>query len=328
MSDTKGSNAPSLAHRLADLPEDFSDFVDIYERELHPQLAEKEAERKHAWEAAKQRAIVGAVIAVVAAFVGLVILHVPWLAIIGVFVGVGVGASGFPAVNSVSKQAKVMMITPIAAKFGLTYNEQVSQTAEANLLKCNQMKVVPGWDRKTLSDEFIGERNGTAFSFFEAHLEEKRTRRTSNGRTSTYWVTTFRGQCWVMDAPKTFHGTTRVARDSGLLNALGAIGNQFSRAKLEDPEFEKCFEVYTTDQVESRFLLTPDVMVTFMDIEKRYKNAKFRATFHDNKIFVALENGDLFEGGGMMTAIDDPEQVGDLLEDFAVVFHLVDALNK
>ena len=61
---------------------------------------------------------------------------------------------------------------------------------------------------------------------------------------------------------KRFKGKTVVRKDSGI------IGNWFKKkfsslknVKLEDPNFEKMFEVYSDDQVESRYLLT----VTFME---------------------------------------------------------------
>ena len=60
----------------------------------------------------------------------------------------------------------------------------------------------------------------------------------------------------------------------------------------------------------------------------KFKGSIFRATFHGNKIYAALEGGELFETGSAFSSVDDPQRVGDLLEDIAVVFHLVDVLGK
>ena len=317
-----------LRARLAELPEDFAYFADVYESDLRPVLEAREAERKNALDSAKKNSVIGIAIVAIAAVIGFGVIKVGAVGIIGIIIGFIVAGWGYPKVNEIAKQTKEFLITPIAERLGLSYNSGASLKAEELLIQSRELKVVPGWDRKEVSDEFVGERNGVPFEFFKAHLEEKRTTRTSNGRTQTTWVTVFRGQCWVIEAPKTFHGTTRVSRDSGWFNALGAIGNRFSRAKLEDPVFEKAFEVYTTDQVESRYLLTPDVMETFLELERQFKGGKFRATFDGNRIYAAIEGGDLFEGGGMFSRIDDPERVGDLLTDIATVFHLVDVLGK
>jgi hypothetical protein len=318
----------ALSSRLAKLPSDFADFSDIYERDLLPALTEKERERQDAWGRAKKFGLFGALGAIAVGAGGFLAFKSLLALIPAGILGGGVWAWGYSAVQNVAKQAKQTMIVPIANRFGLTYSEEPGMQAEENLTKGKALGVVPGWDRKSLSDELIGERNGIPFEFFEAHLEDQRTTTDSEGRSKTTWVTVFRGQCWVINAPKRFHGTTKIARDSGIFNALGAIGDKFSRVKLEDPEFEKYFEVYGTDQVEARFMLTPDVMQAYLDLEDAFKGSKLRATYHEDRIFVATEGGNLFEPGSMRKPLNDPERVGDLLEDFAAIFHLIDVLGK
>lgn len=322
------NNSGGLSNRLANLPSDFADFSEIYERDLRPALTEKEAERLAAWSKAKKFGAFGAIGALIVGGGGFLAFKSLMVLIPAGFLGGGLWAWGYSAVQNVAKQAKQTMIMPIANRFGLSYAEEPSALADENLLKGKSLGVVPSWDRKSLSDELIGERNGIPFEFFEAHLEDKRTTTDSQGRSKTTWVTVFKGQCWAINAPKRFHGTTKIARDSGIFNALGAIGAKFSRVKLEDPEFEKCFEVYGTDQVEARFLLTPDVMQAYLDLEKAFKGSRLRATYHEDRIFVAAEGGNLLEPGSMRKPLNDPERVGDLLEDFAAIFHLIDVLGK
>ena len=328
MNEVNKNHESSLASRLASLPDDFQDFSEVYARDIQPALAAQEIERQKAWGKAKKFIAIAVVAGLVLGGGAFFLFKSIFAIFIGVVVAAGLCIYGFVDLNNVKAHAKQMMINPIASKFGITYNEKPSETAEANLQTVRSLDLVPSWDRKSLQDEMIGERNGIPFEFFEAHLEDKRTSTDSNGRTSTTWVTVFRGQCWVIKSPKEFHGVTRVSRDSGVFNALGALSDKISRAKLESPEFEKAFEVYTTDQVESRFLLTPDVMQAFLDLERTYKGQKLRATFEGNKIYVALEGGDLFEPGSMFGSLDDPNRVADLLEDIATVFHLVDVLGN
>lgn len=328
MQDNGDQTQSGLASRLASLPDDFSDFAEIYEREIRPVLQEKEQERLNAWGKAKKFGLFGIIGALAIGGGGFALFKSLFVLIPAGIVGVGLFIFGYSAVQEVAKRAKQAMIQPVASRFGLTYNEQPSVTAETNLMQSKALGVLPSWDRKVLHDEIIGERNGIPFEFFEAHLEDKRTRTDSQGRTQTEWVTVFRGQCWVIDAPKRFHGTTKVTRDAGIFNALGGLGSKFSRIVLEDPEFEKKFEVYGTDQVEARFILTPDVMQAMLDLEKIFKGSRFRCTFHENKIFAAAEGGNLFETGSMNKSLDDPNRVGDLLQDFATIFHLIDVLGE
>lgn len=322
------SDHKDFQERLANMPPEFSDFSSMFEREIRPALQEKEVDRIAAWKKAKTFGAIGIVSAAIIAGLAIFVFKTPFAAIFGAFVGFGFGAYGYSDVQKISAHAKELMVGPVAERFGLTFNSAVSEKAKTNLEMCRSLKVLPGSDRESLQDELIGERNGVPLEFFEAHLEERRTTTDSKGNSRTTWVTVFRGQIWVFGAPKTFHGTTRIARDSGVFNALGSMGANVHRARLEDPEFEKKFEVYTTDQVEARYLLTPNVMQALLDLEAAFKGAKVRCTFHDNKIYAAAEAGNLFEPGSMMKSLDDPSRVAKLLEDFAAVFRMVDSLSK
>ena len=317
-----------LAARLAELPEDFQAFNQIYEQDIQPALAEKELERQQAWGKAKKFILFGVLAAIIAGGGLFFFLKSVFAVIPGVVIGVGIVIFRFNDLNKVRAQAKQLMIQPVASEFGITYNEKPSEAAESNLGKLRQLGLLPSWDRKTLQDEMIGERNGVPFEFFEAHLEDKRTTTDSDGKSRTEWVTVFRGQCWVFNSPKTFHGTTKVTRDSGIFNALGGLGSKYNRIRLEDPVFEKKFEVYGTDQVEARFLLTPNVMQAILDLETAFDGGRMRCAFDENLIFAACEGGDLFEAGSMFKSFDDPDRVGDLLEDFAAMFHLIDVLGE
>ena len=317
-----------LYDRLAKLPDEFSDFSHIYQTDIEPALKEKEADRQAAWRKARMIIAAGVIIGGLIALGGFYFFRSIFPIAIGAMAGFGLGNWGYSGVRAIGRQAKQIMVQPIAQRFGLTYNELASPAASTHLDAARGLDLVPRWDRKHLEDEIIGERNGNGFEFFEAHLEQRRTTRDSRGNTQTKWVTVFHGQCWIINSPKTFHGTTKVSRDSGLFNALGAMGSKWSRAKLEDPVFEKVWEVYTTDQVESRYLLTPDVMQALVELEAAFKSQKLRCAFHEDRIYVAAEGGDLFEPGSMMKSLDDPNRVGELLEDFARVFHLIDELGK
>jgi hypothetical protein len=139
-------------------------------------------------------------------------------------------------------------------------------------------------------------------------------------------VTVFKGQCLRFHFDKTFYGKTLVTRDAGFFNRFGG-GNGMQRASLEDPEFEKIFEVYTTDQVESRYLLTPDLMQELVDLEKTFHGGKLKCCFFGGELFITLQGGNLFEPGSMFTPLDSPDRLRELLEDFAAVFHIIDVTN-
>lgn len=61
----------------------------------------------------------------------------------------------------------------------------------------------------------------------------------------------------------------------------------FRRVKLEDVEFEKYFEVYGTDQLETRYLLTPALMARIVDFRRRTKQ-QFQFSFHGSKVYLGI----------------------------------------
>ena len=177
---------------------------------------------------------------------------------------------------------------------------------------------MPGWDRSKYEDRLAGLRNDTPYEFFEAHLEEKRTTTDGKGRTRTTWVTVFRGQCMVVKFHKQFQGVTKVYRDAGALNFFKKLGQmgKAQRVKLEDPMFEKAFEVYSTDQIEARFILTPDFMERLLGLERTFKGKQVRCAFSGGEMFLACEGKNLLEAGSMNRTMDDLGRVREMLEDF------------
>lgn len=316
---------PEIAGALAGLPDDFASFGHVFETVLRPKLLEMETSRQAAAKKAKQGYLYGGLIAAAGILVAVLLMREPAVAIISALAGLG--TSGFMGSNlrQIGKQAKAMMVVPIAKEFGLEFLEHPGD--QHGIHDFHNARLVPRWDRSNYEDKIIGQRNGVDFEFFEAHLEQRRTTRDSQGRTRTKWVTVFRGQCLRFDFHKTFHGRTLVARDAGIFNRFGG-GDGMKIAKLEDPKFEKAFSVYTTDQVESRFILTPDFMQRLVDLEEAFRGANLRCAFVDGEMQVAIENGDMFEPGSLFVPLDNPERVRELLDDFASVFKLIDSTSS
>nr|NIS39384.1 DUF3137 domain-containing protein [Desulfuromonadales bacterium] len=91
-----------------------------------------------------------------------------------------------------------------------------------------------------------GRWNGVSIDAVDAHLE-KRVRR---GKSTSY-KTVFRGLLVVCDFAKRFEGTTVVTRDmTAIGNFFGRLSRDGERVRLESPDFERVFEVYSNDQVE------------------------------------------------------------------------------
>jgi len=127
-------------------------------------------------------------------------------------------------------------------------------------------------DRYSGRDYFQGKLGNTEMHFSLVHAEERyettETDTDSDGhttsRTEVHWRDIFKGLFFAADFNKHFNGKTLVrAGKAGIFSGL--FGNL---VKLEDPRFNQHFRVYSSDQVEARYILTPRLMERMLDLHE------------------------------------------------------------
>ncbi len=313
---------PLILQSMRGLPKDFADFPRVFQEELQPALRAQESERLIAARNALRWSWLGGAVAILGALLGILVFRVPQLAIVAGVIGFAVHGAGRGPLNQIGKRAKSLIVNPVAARFNMVFTPDPG--SQSSIVDLHEARLLPDWDRSNFEDRLDGARNGVDFQFFEARLEQRRRTTDSRGRTRTRWVTVFAGQCLRFQFHKTFQGRTLVLRDAGLFNILGR-GRGMEQVKLESNTFEQAFQVYSNDQVEARFLLTPDLMQRLIDLEKVFHGGKLRCAFQNGELLIALEGGDLFEPGSMFTPLDNPDRVRELLDDFAAIFNLIDS---
>jgi hypothetical protein len=244
--------------------------------------------------------------------------------LVGGFIGFGLWAWGSMAINKLATETKLMLVEPVSSEFGMAFQLHPPQPAEIH--RFLNLGIVPRWDRAKFEDMLSGARAESPFQFFEAHLEERRTTTDSKGRTRTTWVTVFKGQCLTVKFHKDFKGVTKVYRDMGALNWFAKFGVKEPRVRLEDPVFEKAFEVYGSDQIEARFILTPDFMERLLGLERTFQGKQLRCAFAGGEMLLAVAGKNLLEAGSMNRKMDDLGRVREMLQDFAAIFLLIDAM--
>jgi hypothetical protein len=298
-------------------------FESYYEREIAPQLEPREAERRkavRAWVIAVGVGV-GIALSIFNAGGGLA-AGGGWsyiLALMALVSGFAVGAS---FLGAAAVDAKALLMAKTAQFAGVTYAHRVEDASSIHAF--GKHRLTPEYDRSRFEDFLAGERAGAPFELYEAHLERRRT--DAKGR--THYATAFRGQLIRVLVPMRFLGVTIVLRDAGPFNALIQPGARLKRVGLVDPTFEKVFEVFGSDQVEARYLLTPDFMERLLKLESLLKGKKLRAAFAGGELLIAVEGGNLFEPGSMFRRLDDPERAGRLLAEIRSVQEIVDALME
>jgi hypothetical protein len=288
----------TIDQAMAGLPPDFQFFANRFTSVIQPKLAAREGDRVAAIKKQQMFTLYG-VLAFAALGAGGWFIFREWFGfLIGGFAGFGLWAWGSMAINKLA----------INRFLGLG--------------------LVPRWDRAKYEDLLSGARDQAPFQFFEAHLEERRTTTDSKGRTRTTWVTVFKGQCLTVKFHKEFQGITKVYRDMGAFNWLAKFGVKEPRVRLEDPVFEKAFEVYGSDQIEARFILTPDFMERLLGLERTFQGKQLRCAFAGGEMLLCVAGKNLLEPGSMHRKMDDLNRVREILLDFAAIFLLIDAMCK
>ncbi len=153
------------------------------------------------------------------------------------------------------------------------------------------------------SDLLRGRYGQTDFvsAFVEVHQAQRRGRKQSLAKFDQNRVA-FSGLMIIADSNKHIKGRTLVLPDY-LEAYLGRwLSKQLSRlrhtrlenAELEDPDFERAFEVYTTDQVEARYLLTPDMMKRILTLQAELKR-ELRIAYFRDRVYIAIDRVDPIE---------------------------------
>lgn len=188
------------------------------------------------------------------------------------------------------------------------------------------------YDRYDGDDFVTGKIEKTDFQFSELHTQYKQVTYGSKGQRQEHWVTIFRGLFMHADFNKNFSEITYVLPDTAE-RLLGSFGQSLQKlsgrgqlVKLENPEFEKLFVVYSSDQVESRYILTPTMMEAMVNLYRRFGGEIYFSFVGSRVYFANSINEALFEPNIFRSGINfsDIKEMFDLFEMITV---LIQELN-
>ena len=245
------------------------------------------------------------------------------------FIALIVGGGFLPVLyarlsKTVRGETKEKIVSGICAYIGWSFRAEVTEPPDLNywsqlglLPKGFQAGRIFGGKRASFEDELSGEAHGAQFKSVEVHLEQK-------GDKSYYTV--MRGQLMTLTFPRKFLGRTVVLRDKGFLQ--GKKKGDMKRVGLADPVFEKIFEAYSTDQVESRYLLDPVFMQKLVDLERSVDGKNIRFGFIDGQLLIVVETPNRFEAGSMLKPLTAPEITQKILDEIGAVYDVVDGVMK
>ena len=289
-------------------------FEALYER-LEYRLQQFEKKRKKMFSAGLQKALVLLVVALLAALPCLQLSVVFYVLIVGLAAIIGWAMIDHRS-QELSAYYKEVLVPAVLhevlphARYGPGRG-----IPEADFCACGLFKAP---DRYRGEDYVSGRVGRTNIYFSEVHAEERNVVYSKYGKREQ-WSDIFHGFLFVADFHKDFSGETLLFRNSWLKFRLGGG----TRVKLENKEFERCFDVYSTDEVEARYLLSPSTMERLVALNNRL-GGNITVSFHRSRVYVAVPTAvNHFEA-----SVWFPLTAGELEREFRTLSDLVAIVDE
>ncbi len=182
-------------------------------------------------------------------------------------------------------------------------------------------------DRFRHEDLIQGTVGKTPIKFCELHAEYK-----TGGKNQT-WKTIFKGQFFIADFNKHFKGRTFVLPDTAE-QMLGRFGQKLQEigkshgelVQLEDPEFEREFAAYSTDQVEARYILSPSLMRRMLEFKNK-TGEKVYFSFTGGEVNIGISSAKNRFEPRLFSTVLDVDLVREFVADLQMALDVVDDLN-
>lgn len=310
------------------------DFTSFYERELLPALQELEVSRKYNLQLFIKIAIAAVFMVLIVGTIHLYMYPLEeWMLIIG---GVLLFAGTIILYSFKKKPIRDDFKKKVITNLVKYVNEDLVYDSHKSIPRGEYMRSKlfrrrP--DRYSGEDFAAGKLDKTAIEFSEIHSEYKQTTRDSKGRTRTTWHTIFKGIFVIADFHKDFKSNTLVVPDTaeslfgGFGRRLQKLGASFGElVEMENVDFEKEFAVYSYDQIEARYILSPVMMERILEYRKKWKRDIY-LSFVNSKVYIAIpESENLFEPS-FFSRLDNKEYYERMVSYLDLIIDVVESLN-
>lgn len=215
---------------------------------------------------------------------------------------------------------KQEILRPVATFFGLNFDANGRDLCAS----FDETGILHSHNERTHEDAFWGDYMGVELAFEEVKLVK--VTRTNKG---TRRNTVFDGVAVMLHMNKRFNGHTIIKEDlGGAFNWIRDKTNKLEAVRLEDPKFEDRFEVYSSDQVEARYLLTPAFMERMLSVADAFGKARLRACFRDDRLYMLIPyRQNLFEAASLHKTVLETNSLRTVLRQVQELRGIVDALK-
>lgn len=282
------------------------------ESDINQEIENLEQERIKAKKFGKQ---VGFVFYPLGATLGILMYLNSWGGFLFIVLGVILGIPSFVKISSkknLTQSFKLNLITPLLAKL----KPEIAYEPNSFILEdsFNSSNLFSRPDRYKGEDLFHGKHEKTSFSFSEIHAEKEH-----KSKNSKSYTTIFRGVFMVADFNK------HIKNETYVFTSGGKWFSKFKRVRLENPEFEDNFKVYSDNEIEARYILTPSLMEKIIGLEREF-NAQLYISFIGCNVYIALKNNENFFEPDMTKEVTS-EMVSDIVAEIDACIEIIDELD-
>ena len=316
------------SNNLVAAPAEIAEFKQYYQQHLEPLTSKFENARVASLQSCRQRLYLCS--AIYLSVAALAFLFMPYLnttdPLMIYLIGLVVLALPFAwwVFNPIKhyKSDVKQKIYPLIFKY-FGHDFIFSPDHKMSLAALKASKLLPYYDAANFEDYVQGTYKNTEIALNELHLT-KQIKRDKNTDT----VTVFKGVMIELSSHKGFRGHTVVVKTrGGLVNFLSDSFKGLERVKLEDPIFEKQFDVFSTDQIEARYLLTVTFMERLQALSASFDN-KIQCAFYQNKLLIMLGSKDnRFEMASIFKAATFEYEFSQINKEMKQLFAIVDVLQ-
>ncbi len=229
----------------------------------------------------------------------------------GLFVWVFAGTSKFQSLE------KTELLPKVAGFFGaFTYIANPKITYEL----ISQTRIIPGGEAGVSAEDGLsGTYEGTRVDFCQLTTR-------SQGSKNSY--VEFKRFFVAIALAKKFNGVTVVKTAGGLLGSAPESVADLQKVQLEDPDFSRRFEVFSTDQVEARVLLAPDIMERFKELSDLHDRGGINFAFMNQTLYIAIAtSAQLFPAADISVSVYSEAEIHAFLARLHAILGIIDLLK-
>lgn len=221
------------------------------------------------------------------------------------------------------KKSKEGILPLLAGFFGQIDYEYQSGLSKETL---SESQLIKSYDKLEIDDSFTGMYENTTVNITEYKLYKLRVSVSDKGAEGrTHYNKIGGGILFYAKMNKSFAGQTLVVKDKGFFNRFSCPKKK-KRISLESPEFEKKFEVYGNNQVESRYILTPVMMEYMLELTKNFSNIEF-SFFKEHVLINITTSENMFECSSFFRSLLNQRRIEKSFDELYLLFAIIKTLR-